>query len=69
MECVMGARNGVIEDPLEDEGRVTEQMDCFHQMCRFKYDNTCEILNRYTEPLLTEMNQLASHASGWDTVP
>lgn len=64
MECVIGARNGVIEDPLEDEGHVQEQMDTFYQLCRFNYANTEKILNQYTEPLLQQMNQLSSQTGG-----
>lgn len=64
MECVIGAKNGVIEDPLEDDGRVQEQMDTFYQLCRFKYGNTGEILKQYTEPLLQQMSQLSSQSAG-----
>ena len=64
MECVVGAKNGVIEDPLEDEGSVQEQLDSFHQLCRFKYTNTRDVLNRYFEPLLQEMNQMSSQTTG-----
>jgi len=64
MECVVGARNGIIEDPLEDEGRVLEQLELFNQLCRFKYETTRDILIRHSEPLIQQLAVASTQAVG-----
>lgn len=65
MQCVIGAQNGLIEETLEDEGRILEQMDPIQHLCRFQYDKTQSILNHYLDPLFIEAEKLANHPAGF----
>eukprot|EP00210_Caulerpa_lentillifera_P005833 g5577.t1 len=63
LECVIGAKNGVIEDPLDDEGKMQEQLETLPALCRFKYNETFEILVRIMDPLMEQLARLGRQSS------
>lgn len=64
LECAMEGRTEANEDPLDDEGKMQEQLDMLPPLCRFKYNETYEILVRVMDPLIEQLATLGRQSSG-----
>lgn len=61
MECVRAVlQDGMMDDPLDNEGELQDQLDSLPHLFRFQYENTCLLVSNMMDPIIQKLQ-------GWST--